>query len=127
MILENIIDRDTNSLKINLVNTLTPDENKVSGVKDPLEYALIKTATTTTVFTGAGVLGSLKCLGGTNGTVAVYDNTAGSGTEVIPSITLDVTNKNNLIPKPIEVGTGLTIVTGSAIYLLVGYRTLPLV
>ena len=111
----------------NVLKQLDPVNHRVSALEDAWVYQLIKTATTTTVITGAGEVGFIQVLGGTDGNVTVYDNTAGSGTEIIPLVAVTVANRPNLIPKPIEVSLGLTIVTSAASYILVGYRTLPLV
>jgi len=82
----------------------------------------IKTATTTTVKSGAGVLRSITILGGTAGAITVYDNTAGSGTEICPQFTPG----NVTVPVTLTFDTvfavGCTIVTGAATVLSVSWE-----
>jgi len=81
----------------------------------------IKTATTTTVKSGAGFLHSITVLGGTLGTIAVYDNTAASGTEIAPTFTPAAGAMETLI-FDCQFSTGLTIITGAATVLSVSYQ-----
>jgi len=80
-------------------------------------YLNITTDATTVVMTGQGVLHEI-CINkyGVSGTVAVYDNTAGSGT-LIGTITETATVTSqapNCVMHDIAFRTGLTIVTGTA-------------
>lgn len=79
----------------------------------------ISTATTTTCFSGTGVLGSITVNGGTAGTIIVYDNTAGSGT-IIASF--DSTNALETYRFDVGLANGLTIVTGGATKLSVAWK-----
>lgn len=71
----------------------------------------ITTATTTTVVTGAKHINEIRVQGGTLGNVTVYDNTAGSGTVIVPTVT---PVQGQVLKVDFDVGTGLTIVTAAA-------------
>lgn len=77
----------------------------------------ITTQTTTTVKTGEGVLHSIIINTPlANGTIAIYDNTAGSGT-LIGTITMPATLLTTgpyVVEYHAKFAIGLTIVTGSA-------------
>lgn len=79
----------------------------------------ISTATTTTVKTGAGFIDRIRCIGGTLGNVTIYDNTAASGTVLLPTVTPVA---NGVLLEHIPFGTGLTIVTAAATVITVSYR-----
>lgn len=96
--------------------------NDVQKVEQRFSYATIKTLATTTIKSGAGFVHSITIIGGTLGTIAVYDNTAASGTEIIPSFTPTAT-----LPCPTMIldetfSTGLTIITGAATIINISYR-----
>jgi hypothetical protein len=74
----------------------------------------ISTATTTTIKTGPGVIGSCQVLGGTLGAITVYDNTAASGTVIAPAFTPTATVPGTQILPDIRFSVGLTIVTAAA-------------
>lgn len=76
-------------------------------------YKHITTDTTTTVFSGAGVLGAI-CINTTASTetITIYDNTAGSGT-VVGIITLG-TATGGCFAYNAAMTTGLTLVTATA-------------
>lgn len=74
-------------------------------------YTYISAATTTNVKGGSGFLHKIVVNGGTTGTIAVYDNTAGSG-QLIASF--DTTNTIQSIELNCVFATGLTIVTSAA-------------
>lgn len=93
--------------------------NNVLDTEIPGVYLGINTATTTVVKSGAGKLYSLFIAAGTLGAVTVYDNTAGSGTTIIPTFTPTIAIS---IPLNVTFNTGLTIVTGSATVISVSYR-----
>lgn len=96
--------------------------NDVLKTEQRFSYATIKTATTTTVKSGAGFVHAITIIGGTLGTVAVYDNTAASGTEIIPSFTPTATFPNPTIILDESFSTGLTIITGAATIINISYR-----
>lgn len=86
-------------------------------------FANITTATTTTVRSGKGVLHGItlnKPLG--NGVIAIYDNTAGSGT-LIGTITYPVTLLSGPVTLTYDVAfaTGLTLVTTGTQDITVSY------
>ena len=87
---------------------------------DDYNYKVIKTATTTTVLAEAGFIKEIRVVGGTLGDVTVYDNTAGSGAEIVPTVTPD---KGQVLKKSCLFATGLTIVTAAATFIVVSYRT----
>jgi hypothetical protein len=99
---------------------------KLDAVNDaittyPLGHSttIITTATTTTIKTGAGVILAVYVLGGTLGAVTGYDNTAGSGTVNIPTITPIVGQR---LAHDEQFSTGYTIVTAAATILKVVWR-----
>jgi hypothetical protein len=76
-------------------------------------YTNITTATTTVVKSGGGVLKSIVInTAVANGVIAIYDNTAASGTLIgtitLPAVVLD---SQYAIPYGVRFSTGLTIVT----------------
>lgn len=79
----------------------------------------ISTATTTTVKSGAGYIDEIIVVGGTLGNVTIYDNTAGSGTVLCPTVT---PVQNGVLLKHVTFSTGLTIVTASATVITGGIR-----
>lgn len=78
----------------------------------------IKTATTTTVKTGAGVLHKIVINTTTAFTITVYDNTTATGT-TIATIAASATG---VFIYDLAFTTGLTIVTGGASDITVTYR-----
>lgn len=106
------------------MNTKLAGEDQTSDVhkvEQRFSYLTIKTATTTTV-SGAGFLHAINIIGGTLGTIAVYDNTAASGTEIVPTFTPTATLPNPPLVFNVSFSTGLTIVTGAATIISVSYR-----
>lgn len=84
----------------------------------------ITTATTTSVASGAGVLGAIivnKAVA--SSTITIYDNTAASGTK-IATITNPATLLHSQMVLPFDVAftTGLTIVTSQADDITVCWR-----
>lgn len=79
----------------------------------------ISTATTTTVKTGAGVLGSIVLGETAAGAITVYDNTAASGTiiAVLKASVVEGTYTFNA-----AFTTGLTVVTAGASKLTVNFQ-----
>lgn len=82
-------------------------------------YTAISTAATTAVKTGAGLLHRIVVTGGTTGTITVYDNTAGSGTQIL---NFDTTSALASYEINARFSVGLTIVTSAATKLTVIYR-----
>lgn len=80
----------------------------VAAVYNPF---LISTATTTVVKSGPGRIGKIVAAGGTLGAVTIWDNTAASGAALLPSIT---PVQGQVLLEDIPFGTGLTIVTATA-------------
>lgn len=79
----------------------------------PFSYTNITTAVTTTIKSGAGMLHTITINTTANGTLTVYDNTAGSGT-----IIALVSPVNGMAPScliyDLQFNTGLTVVSSSA-------------
>jgi hypothetical protein len=84
--------------------------------------AVINTATTTTVKTGSGLIGEITVIGGTLGAIQVFDNTAGSGTILLPSFTPGAGTQGLVLLRDVVFNTGLTIVTAAATIITVSYR-----
>lgn len=95
-----------------LTNDVIKSETRGSSIA-------ISTATTTTAKSGAGHLNTLRCVGGTLGNVTVYDNTAASGTVLLPTVTPVA---NGVLLENIDFSTGITIVTAAATVLTGSYR-----
>jgi len=85
--------------------------NDYISTKSENNYYTISSATTLTVKSGSGTIHALNILGGTLGAITVYDNTAGSGTQIIPTFTptdpISITLDESF-------ATGCTVVTASA-------------
>jgi hypothetical protein len=88
------------------------------AVGEAYKGASITTAATTVVKSGAGKVAYLNILGGTLGAITVYDNTAASGTVLVPTFT--PTGTACLILE-VTFSVGLTIVTAAATVLQVSY------
>lgn len=69
----------------------------------------ITSATTTVVKTGPGAILGFFVVSGTTPSVQIFDNTAASGTVILPTFTA---GSNGWYPLPVAFGTGLTVVTG---------------
>ncbi len=80
----------------------------------------INTATTTVVKATSGWLRSITILGGPMGKIDVYDNSAASGTKLIPTFTPPAGAFGTLTFN-IPFGSGLTIVTAAATTVQVSY------
>lgn len=97
-------------------------EDNVAGVakvEQRYTYASINTATTTVVKSGSGFLHQIRVLGGTLGAITIYDNTAASGTVIVPTIT---PTAQGLLIEDVVFSTGLTIVTAAATIITLSYR-----
>jgi hypothetical protein len=85
-----------------------------TGVIGGYSFTNITTQTTTVVKTGQGILHTITFNGPTaTGTVAIYDNTAGSGT-LIGTITVPASPQPVTLHYDAVFSTGLTLVTGTA-------------
>lgn len=80
--------------------------------------AVMSTATTTTIKTGAGYLHTIVVTGGTAGTIDVYDNTAASGTKLAA---FSSTNAIASYTFDCAFQTGLTIITSAATNLSINF------
>jgi len=89
---------------------------------DDYSYAAIETATTTTIKAESGHIKEIRVIGGTLGAITVYDNTAGSGTEIVPTVTPPTLTGTFVLKKDCSFATGLTIVTAAATIIVVSYR-----
>lgn len=96
--------------------------NGKAVVEHRYTYEAINTATTTVVKSGAGLVHTITIAGGTAGAITVYDNTAGSGTEIIPTFTPAAVDPPVTLTLDVEFDTGLTIVTAAATVITVSYR-----
>lgn len=97
-------------------------EDNVAGVaKVEQRYTplAISTATTTVVKSGPGFLHQIRVIGGTMGAITIYDNTAASGTQIVPTIT---PTAQGLLLEDVLFTTGLTIVTAAATIMTGSYR-----
>ncbi len=112
------------NVKVTLATEIAGEDltNNVLKVEQRFSYAAISTATTTTIKSGAGFIHTLNIVGGTLGAITVYDNTAGSGTTIIPTFTPTATLPCPSIVLDQTFATGLTIVTAAATIINVGYR-----
>ena len=81
--------------------------------------AAISTAATTIIKAGSGLVGEILIAGGTLGAVTVYDNTAGSGTLLVPTVT---PLQGQALLRDVAFNNGLTIVTAAATIITVAYR-----
>jgi len=93
--------------------------NDVVKVENRGSYFNISTATTTTVKSTAGHVNKIRVIGGTLGAVTIYDNTAASGTVILPSVTPVA---DGVLLEDIDFATGLTIVTAAATVIAGSYR-----
>lgn len=114
------------NLQTNLFTKIAGEDltNDVMKVEEQFSFQNITSATTTTIKSGAGVLRALvinKAVA--SATVAIYDNTAGSGT-LIGTITMPATLLSNQasLNYSVKFATGLTIVTTGAQDITVSYR-----
>lgn len=117
-------DSSTSSFKNTLATLIAGEDlaNNVTKVEQRFNYATITTATTTVIKSGAGFVHTINILGGTLGAITVYDNTTGSGTTIIPTITPTATLPCPPIILDESFGTGLTIVTAAATVINVSFR-----
>ena len=93
--------------------------NNVLKVENRGAVASITAAATSTIKTGPGHINEIRIAGGVLGAVTVYDNTAGSGTVIVPTVT---PLQGQVIISNVEFSTGLTIVTAAATIITVSYR-----
>lgn len=93
--------------------------NDVLKVEQRYSNFNISTATTTTVLSGSGYVDEIICIGGTLGNVTIYDNTAASGTILLPTVTPVA---GGVLLKHVTFSTGLTIVTAAATVIAGSYR-----
>jgi hypothetical protein len=107
--------------KVTLATTLAGEDiaNDVQKVEERYLPLNVSTAATTVVKSGSGYVKAIRVIGGTLGTVTVYDNTSASGTVLVPTVTPTAAG---LLIESITFSTGLTIVTGSATILTGAYR-----
>lgn len=96
-------------------------ERKATRVEGRSRSVVITTATTTNVTFHAGIISSIRVLGGVVGNVTIYDSFGASGKVLLPALT-PVAGVELL--RGVEFVKGLTIVTASAIFLVVEYDEL---
>lgn len=108
-------------LRVALGTTLAGEDvaNDVQKVENRGLPANITTATTTTIKSGPGHINEIRVAGGVLGAVTIYDNTAGSGTVILPTVT---PLQGQVLLSDVEFSTGLTIVTAAATILTLSYR-----
>ena len=114
--------QETNTVgdqQVNLNTALDADVDTITTYNDDYNVTVISTATTTTIKTGAGRIRQIRVVGGTLGNVTVYDNTAGSGTVLVPTVSPD---KGQVLLEDAKFNTGLTIVTAAATLVVVTWR-----
>ena len=83
-------------------------------------YSTAQTATT--IKSGAGFLHSVTILGGTAGAITVWDNTAGSGTTILPAFTPASVDVPVTILLDVVFSTGLTFTTSANTVIQFSYR-----
>ena len=105
--------------QVNLNTAIDADVDTVTTYNDDYNVTVISTATTTTIKSGAGRIRQIRVLGGTLGNVTSYDNTAGSGTVLTPTVSPD---KGQVLVEDAKFETGLTIVTDAATLVVVTWR-----
>ncbi len=100
------------------------EDNVADVMKTEQRYtsASYSAAGTNTIKTGSGFIQTLTILGGTLGAITVYDNTAGSGTAILPTFTPTAAVPCPSIDVYSTFSTGLTIVTAAATVVQVSYR-----
>jgi hypothetical protein len=114
---------DVNANTKTTLGTLIKGENETLNrmmTMPSYSMGIAAAAATTTIKTGAGVMGGFiipTLVAG--GTVKIYDNTAGSGTVLLDTYTVPATITTGMgphfVPWPVAFGTGLTVVaTGAA-------------
>jgi hypothetical protein len=96
--------------------------NDVQKVEQRYTYTTITTATTTLVKTGVGLVHTISILGGTLGAITVYDNTAASGTTILPTFTPTAALPCPPIILDESFTVGLTVVTAAATIINVSSR-----
>lgn len=119
----------TGNLQVNLATRLAGENIAADRmvVEGEWTYATITTGTTMTLKSGAGVLHSVTvCKAIAAATIDAYDNTAGSGVKIIPTITYGaaILTDPPLGGHPLDVqfSNGLTFVTSAATFIVVVYR-----
>lgn len=117
---------DTTGTSQRVTEQLAPlYEDNVAGVaKTEQRYTSFasNTAGTFTIKSGPGYIQTLTILGGTAGAITLYDNTAGSGTTILPTFTPTATFPAPSVDVYATFSTGLTIVTSAATVIQVSYR-----
>lgn len=101
-------------------NDAGPSNGAVEQQFGTIAYSTAQTATT--IKTGAGFLHSVAILGGTAGAITVWDNTAGSGTTILPAFTPANVNLPVTILLDVAFSIGLTVTTGAATVIQFSYR-----
>lgn len=120
---DSMIDDTLDAAKVARTDTAAGERvaDDVQAVREECASGQITAAATTTLVTGPGYLRSITVLGGVMGQIDVYDNTAGSGTKVIPSFTPPA-GAFATLRFDVPFSIGLTIVTAAATVLQVSYR-----
>ncbi len=97
--------------------------NNVMKVEQRFSFASYSTAQAATVVkSGTGFLHTVTILGGTAGAITVWDNTAGSGTTILPAFTPGNVTVPVTITLDVSFATGLTITTAAATVIALSYR-----
>jgi hypothetical protein len=107
------------------LNTLLAGEDLTTNrllTENRYVFATITASGTNTIKSGPGFLHRVLLLGGTAGAITAYDNTAGSGTAIWPTTTLSTVSPPVSLEFNCTFSTGLTIVTGTAMIVVLIYR-----
>lgn len=99
---------EVGNIAINQQSTLDSTNDSITAYPSGYSYTYINTTTTTPIKTGAGEIHTITFSSALNGNVAVYDNTAGSGTQIMYFPTGTPAGTYILDSK---FSTGLTVVT----------------
>lgn len=111
----------TSGLRTDMGSKLAGEDLVSDVIKVEQRYTpfAISTATTTTVKSGSGFVHIIRIVGGTMGNVTIYDNTAASGTVLLPTVTAV---NGIIVLDDVTFTTGLTIVTAAATVITGSYR-----
>jgi hypothetical protein len=84
-----------------------PSVMKMSAIVELYDHFSKTTADNTVVKAGPGIFGGLVIVGGTMGTVTVYDNTSCAGTVIVPTTTTVYVGQ--VFPGGLKATTGICI------------------
>lgn len=104
--------------KVSLYDRLD-EYDKITSLPFGHNVTVISTATTTVIKALPGTIRDIRVIGGTLGNVTVYDNSAASGTVLVPTVTPAA---GQILLSDAAFTTGCTIVTAAATLIVVTWR-----